>query len=82
MPEEKILTFTFKDVRLKSRVKRTKWLIKRLREKIKKITKSENILISSELNEEVWKRGAKKPPRKIRVKISEEKDKIKVELIK
>ena len=80
--QEKILTFSLKELKDKSRVKRASYFIRRLREKIRRITKIDNISISKEVNEEIWKRGAKKSLKKIRVKISKEEDKVKVELVK
>ena len=82
MQEEKILTFTLKEWKDKSRVKRANYFIRRLREKIRRITKIDDISISKEVNEEIWKRGAKKSLKKIRVKISKEENKVKVELVK
>ena len=80
--QEKILTFSLKELKDKSRVKRASYFIRRLREKIRRITKIDNISISKEVNEEIWKRGAKKSLKKIRVKISKEEDKVRVELVK
>ena len=36
--------------------------------------KPENIVITNELNEEIWSRGIEKPPRKIRVKAVKDKE--------
>ncbi len=82
MQEEKILTFSLKEWKDKSRVKRANYFIRRLREKIRRITKIDDISISKEVNEEIWKRGVKKSLKKIRVKISKEENKVKVELVK
>ena len=82
MQEEKILTFSLKEWKDKSRVKRANYFIRRLKEKIRRITKIDDVSISKEVNEEIWKRGVKKSLKKIRVKISKEENKVKVELVK
>jgi ribosomal protein L31E len=82
MQEEKILTFSLKEWKDKSRVKRANYFIRRLREKVRRITKVDDISISKEVNEEIWKRSVKKSLKKIRIKISKDENKVKVELVK
>ena len=78
--EEKILTFNFtKLLRKKCRIKKVPYLLRLLREKVKRIVKVEKVEISQELNRKVWRRGVKKAPRKIRVKIVKEEEKVRVE---
>jgi len=56
------------------RQKRAERSVNVLKEFLKKHLKSENILISSELNEILWKSGAKRPPRKLMVKVQKVED--------
>ena len=66
--------------------KRTPRAIRMLKEFIKRHTKVDEVIITNELNEHMWRRGIQKPPRKVMVRaIIEEEDEIKkatVELIK
>ncbi|MCG3216601.1 MAG: 50S ribosomal protein L31e [Candidatus Heimdallarchaeota archaeon] len=48
--------------------KRTPRAIRMLKEYIFKHTKANEIIITNELNEFMWKRGIQKPPRKIKVR--------------
>ena len=45
-----------------------------LREYVKKNMGGENILISSEVNELLWRKGIEGPPRKIRVRVVKDKE--------
>lgn len=68
--EEKILTFNIR----KKVLRIPKWrrgieTTKILREKIKKVAKSEKVLIDKKLNEKIWSRGIEKPLTKIRIKL-------------
>ena len=80
--EEKIVTLNFRKLLVKKiRRKRAKYLLSILRREIKKIAKTENVKISKEVNELIWKKGIQKPPSKIRIKILKEKDFAKVEKV-
>ncbi len=63
------------------RVKRANRLIRILREKIQKNFKGCRILIDKSVNEEIWKRGAKKPPAKLKLKVKKSDDVVKVEVM-
>ena len=56
------------------RWKRTPHTVRELRKHIAKITHSENIEISPELNELIWEKGAKNPPRRVKVSITKYRD--------
>ncbi|RLI96689.1 MAG: hypothetical protein DRO99_04060 [Candidatus Aenigmatarchaeota archaeon] len=45
-----------------------------IREYLEKHLKTDNIKISSKLNESLWKRGNSKPPAKVKVKVTESDD--------
>lgn len=63
------------------RWKRTKKAVTALREFLAKHMKSENVLLSKELNEAMWKHGIKNPPHHIKVKaVKDEKGVVKAEL--
>jgi large subunit ribosomal protein L31e len=80
--EERILTFNLtKLLKKKCRIKRVPYLLRLLREKVKRITKVENVEISTEFNQRVWRRGIKKVPRKMRVKVVKEGEKVRVEAV-
>ena len=56
--EEKIVTLNFRKLLVKKiRRKRAKYLLSILRREIKKIAKTENVKISKEVNELIWKKG-------------------------
>jgi len=44
-------------------------------------TKSEDVILDATINEKVWERGSQKPPSRIRVKVTEEEDIIRAELV-
>jgi len=61
--------------------KRSAKAIRVLKSFIKRHMKSDNIIISSEVNQKIWEKGAKHPPGKIKVKaIKDESGKVVVKL--
>lgn len=64
----------------KARNKRAKYAIKLIREFVERKTKSKNIKIGKHLNENIWKRGIEKPPRRVKVKVCKVGDEYRVEL--
>ena len=68
--KEELYTIPFRDVKHAPRHKRTVRAIKILKHYIERHMKVNpiDIRIDPELNEELWKRGIEKPPRKIRVR--------------
>ncbi len=60
---------------------RTKKAVTALRQFLAKHMKSENVLISKDLNEAMWKHGIKNPPHHIKVKaVKDDKGVVKAEL--
>ena len=62
------------------RYRRTKKAVRALREFISKHTKVEDVRIGKYLNLRLWEHGRKNPPHKITVKVTKEKDFVRVEL--
>ena len=62
------------------RWKRTKKAIRAVREYLIKHMKSENVKIGRYLNEYIWERGMRKPPGKIKVRVSKDGEVIRAEL--
>ena len=79
--EERIYTIPLKAVKKAPRWKRSNRAIALIRQYLMKHTKSEYIMIDTTINEKVWARGSQKPPSKIRVKVTEEEDIIRAELV-
>jgi large subunit ribosomal protein L31e len=68
---EKIYTVPLrKEWRPAQRIERTKKSVSAVREFVARHTHAGDIKISEKLNSVLWARGAKKPPRKIRVKVN------------
>ena len=70
MAEEKIVTLNLrKDLIKTPRWKRSKRALKLLREKIRRIAKTEIVKIDRAVSEKIWARGVEKPPMKLRLRI-------------
>ncbi|MBS7657836.1 60S ribosomal protein L31 [Candidatus Bathyarchaeota archaeon] len=72
--EERLYTLNLKKVFITPRKKRAARAIKFIKEFIKRHMKPEEILITNEVNEKIWARGAEKPPRKIKIKVVKDKE--------
>ncbi|MHA1268818.1 MAG: 50S ribosomal protein L31e [Candidatus Helarchaeota archaeon] len=57
-----------------SRYKRAKKAVKFLREFVKRHMKPVEVIIHPEVNEKIWERGMQKPPGKIRIRASKDKE--------
>lgn len=81
--EEKIVTLNIrKDLVKAPKWNRSKVALRILKEKIKRICKTEKIKIDSSLNQKIWARGSEKPLTKLRIKIVKVDEKTsKVELM-
>jgi ribosomal protein L31E len=66
-------TINLSRARSKGRNKRAKKAASLLREELER-QEGEEISISNEVNQEIWSRGAAKPPRKIKVELVESED--------
>jgi len=67
--EERIMTINLRNAKKAPLYKRSKKAIKLLKELVKRFTKQKEVWVSQEVNEKIWKRGIKKPPSKIKVKV-------------
>lgn len=74
MPEERIYVVPLSEAKEAPRYARSKKAISILKEFVKKHMKSEEVTIDPKLNEQIWSRGARKPPSRIRVKVVKEDD--------
>ncbi|MGH2638184.1 MAG: 50S ribosomal protein L31e [Rhabdochlamydiaceae bacterium] len=71
---ERVYTVPLSRAWITPRHRRTKRAVNILREFAAKHMKSSEIKIDTELNEELWKRGITKPPRRITVKMERDED--------
>jgi large subunit ribosomal protein L31e len=77
--EERIYTIPFSKVvygRRIPRTKRTPRAMRYLRSFIQRHLRSENIIITAEVNEFMWTRGIQHPPRRIRIRAVKTEDDI------
>ena len=72
--EEKLYTVNFRKAWITPRGKRTPRAVRMLREFVKRHMKAEAVIISNEINEKLWSRSIKKPPRKMRVRVVKDKE--------
>jgi large subunit ribosomal protein L31e len=72
--EERIYTIPFRKVWATPRGKRTPRASRVLRAFAKRHMKAEKVEISNDVNEELWARGIRKPPRKIKVRLVKDKE--------
>ena len=72
--EERIYTIPLRKVWGPPRGKRTPRAMRLLRAFVKRHMKTENVEISNEVNEELWARGIRKPPREIKVRLVKDKE--------
>jgi large subunit ribosomal protein L31e len=70
----RVYTINLSKVWLTPRIRRTKRAINMIREFAQRHMKSEEIKIDQSLNQVMWKRGIRHPPRKIRVKMVKDED--------
>jgi len=72
--EERLYTFNFRKAWITPRGKRTPRAVRMLREFVKRHMKTEDVIISNEINERLWSRSLKKPPRRLRVRVVKDKE--------
>ncbi|MBI5133210.1 MAG: 60S ribosomal protein L31 [Thaumarchaeota archaeon] len=70
----RVYTINLSKVWLAPRIRRTKRAINMIREFAQRHMKSDDVKIDRNLNEVMWERGIRKPPRKIRVKMVKDED--------
>ncbi len=71
---EKTYTINLRDVWTTPRNRRSPKAIKEIKEYMKRHMKAEDVIISNEVNEQVWARGIQKPPRKLTVRAVKDKE--------
>ncbi len=71
---ERVYIIPLREVKKTPRKKRAAKAIRYIRRFLEKHTKNENIIISNELNEEIWKDGIENIPSKVKVKVSVQED--------
>jgi len=72
--EERIYTIPLRRAWISPRKKRTPRAVRIVKSFIQRHMKPEAIVVSNEVNERLWNRGIEKPPRKIRVRASKDKE--------
>ncbi len=72
--EERIYTIPFRRVWATPRGKRSPRASRMLRDFVRRHMKTEDVRISNEVNEELWARGIKKPPRQMKVRLVKDKE--------
>ncbi len=72
--EEKLYTVNFRKAWIAPRGKRVPRAVRMLRDFVKRHMKTEDVIISNEINEKLWSRSVKKPPRKLRVRVVKDKE--------
>ncbi len=78
--EERIYTIPLRDAYKAPRTYRARKAMKYLKDYLKKHLKSEDISIGPGLNHEVWSRGMKKPPKRVKVTVTKDGEKFRAEL--
>jgi len=79
--EERIYTIPFDSVMRATRKKRANKAVRVVKKFISRHMHSDNVKISSALNEQIWSRGIQKPPKKLRVKALKYEDSVVAELM-
>lgn len=72
--ESRVYTINLSKVQLTPKRRRTKRAVNMIREFASRHMKSEEIKIDAELNEELWSRSIRHPPRKVRVRLTKDED--------
>lgn len=79
-PDERIYTIPLRDAYKAPRTYRARKAMKYLKDYLEKHLKTGEFLIGPGLNHEVWSRGIKKPPRKVKVTVTKDGEKFRAEL--
>ncbi len=70
--DELVYTIPLREVFNSPRTRRANKAVKIVKDFIKKHTKAEEVKLDSSVNEALWMRGIRKPPRRIKVKVTKE----------
>ncbi|HIP16697.1 MAG TPA: 50S ribosomal protein L31e [Methanothermococcus okinawensis] len=77
MEDERIYTIPLRDITNKSKsTKRAPRAIRKVREFLKRHTKSKVVKLDKSINEKIWERSLNKIPARIRVKVVKEEESI------
>ena len=71
---EKFYTINLRDVWKGPRIKRAPKAVRIVRDFVKRRMKVDDVKISNAVNQEIWKRSIKKPPRKIKIRAVKDKE--------
>jgi len=75
MTDEKTVTISFSRIfNTKQYYKRANGAIKYIKEKLKKMTKADRVILTNRLNAEIWKRGRRLNIRRIKIKVTIDKE--------
>ena len=77
---EKVFNIPLKEAHKKSERKRTRYSVTIVRNFLKKSMSAEEVKIGNKLNEKLWERSMKHPPRNVRVKAIKDGNVVKAEL--
>jgi len=81
MSEEKILTINLrKSILKKPKWKRSSSAVRELKKILRRRLRTDKILLDKLVNEKIWSKGGKKPPTKLKLKVSKEEGFAKVSL--
>jgi large subunit ribosomal protein L31e len=72
--EERAYTVNLREARKAPRKHRTPRAIRVLREFVKRNMKVESVVMSNEINEQVWQHSIEKPPRKLKIRAVKDKE--------
>lgn len=72
--EEKFYTINLRDVWAAPRIKRAPKAVRIVKDFVKRRMKVDDVKISNAVNQEIWKRSIKKPPRKIKIRAVKDKE--------
>jgi large subunit ribosomal protein L31e len=72
--EERAYTVNLREAWKAPRKRRTPRAIRVLREFVKRNMKVESVIISNEINEEVWEQSTEKPPHKLKIRAVKDKE--------
>jgi large subunit ribosomal protein L31e len=72
--DEKFYTINLRDVWTAPRIKRAPKAVRIVKDFVKRRMKVDDVKISNAVNQEIWKRSIKKPPRKIKIRAVKDKE--------
>jgi len=75
-----VLTIPLRDAWKAARNRRAEAAVNLLKRHVRRHTKTENVILSGKVAEMLWRRGIQNPPRKIRVALEIDEEKVTVRL--